>query len=123
MTPLLDKAVKRGIKKIVITSPEFFKDHIVEEMRAYSDARFYVEHIVATIYFHKLTYDELYTYITEGGDNVIISSNLGQVGRPNPVDDLTAFIKEMQKRGMSDETLIRVMSVNRHKLLGLETRE
>lgn len=120
MPPLLDEAVKRGVKKIVITHPEFFKDHTLEEMRAYSDAGFYVEHILATIYSKKQTYDDLYQLIVEGGEHVIISSDLGQVGRPNPVVGLTAFIEEMQKRGMSDETLRRIMSVNQRKLLNLE---
>lgn len=118
--PLLDEAVKRGVKKIVITHPEFFKDHTLEEMRAYSDAGFYVEHILATIYSKKQTYDDLYTLIMEGGDNVIISSDLGQVGRPNPVAGLTAFVEEMQKRGMADKVLRRIMSENQRRLLNLE---
>lgn len=118
--PLLDEAVKRGVKKIVVTHPEFFRDHTVEQMREYSDAGFYVEHILATIYSNKLTYDELFTYITEGGDNIIISSDLGQIGRPDPVKGLTAFIEEMQKRGLTDETLRRIMCDNQRKLLNLE---
>lgn len=120
---LLDEAVKQGVKKVVITHPEFFKDHTVEEQRAYSDAGFFVEHILATIYSKKQTYDDLYTLITEGGDNVIISSDLGQVGRPNPVAGLTVFIEEMQKRGISDETLRRIMCHNQRKLLNLEPLE
>ena len=118
--PLLDEAVRLGVKKVIITHPEFFKDHTLEEMRAYSDAGFFVEHILATIYSKKQTYDDLYTLIQEGGDNVIISSDLGQVGRPNPVVGLTAFVEEMQKRGMSDDVLRRVMCHNQRKLLNLE---
>ncbi len=120
---LLDEAVRRGVKKVVVTHPEFFKDHSIDEMRAYSDAGFYVEHILATIYSHKQTYDDLYELIEKGGERVIISSDLGQIGRPNPVQGLTAFIEEMQKRGMSDETLRRVMCHNQRKLLNLEPLE
>ena len=119
--PLLDEAVRLGVKKVVITHPEFFKDHTIEDMKAYSDAGFYVEHILATIYSKKQTYDDLYAMIQEGGDNVIISSDLGQVGRPNPVVGLMAFIEEMQKRGMSDATLRRIMCHNQRKLLNLES--
>lgn len=117
---LLDEALKQGVKKIVITHPEFFKDHTIEQMRAYSDAGFIVEHILATIYSKKQTYDELFALVQEGGKNVIISSDLGQVGRPNPVVGLTCFVEEMQNRGMSDETLRRIMCDNQRKLLGLE---
>lgn len=118
--PLLEEAVRQGVKKIVVTHPEFFKDHTVAEMKAYSDAGFYVEHILATIYSNKQTYDELFEMIENGGDNVIISSDLGQVGRPNPAAGLTAFIEEMQKRGMADSTLRRIMCDNQRKLLNLE---
>lgn len=118
--PLLSEAVKRGVKKIVITHPEFFRDHTVEQMKEYSDAGFFVEHILATIYSNKLTYDELYTYITEGGERVIISSDLGQIGRPDPVKGLTEFVREMQIRGMPDDMLIRIMSKNQRELLNLE---
>ena len=118
--PLLEEAVRLGVKKVVVTHPEFFKDHTPEQMRAYSDAGFYVEHILATIYSKKQTYDELYDLVETGGDRVIISSDLGQVGRPNPVVGLTRFIEEMQARGVSDDRLRQIMCRNQRALLGLE---
>ena len=118
--PLLDEAVRLGVKKVVITHPEFFKDHTLDEMRTYSDAGFYVEHILATIYSNKQTYDQLFDLVETGGDHVIISSDLGQVGRPDPVTGLTRFIEEMQQRGVSDERLRQIMCVNQRFLLGLE---
>lgn len=121
--PLLDEAVRRGVKKIVITHPEFFKDHTLDEMRAYSDAGFYVEHILATIYSKKQTYDGLFEMVETGGERVIISSDLGQVGRPNPVVGLTRFIEEMQARGVSDDRLRQIMCRNQRLLLGLEPLE
>lgn len=118
---LLEEAVKQGVKKVVITHPEYFKDHTMEEMRAYTKAGFYVEHILTTLYSGKQTYDELYELIRNNGtDHVIISSDLGQVGRPNSVVGLTAFISEMQKRGMSDDDIRNITSRNQRYLLGLE---
>lgn len=121
--PLLEEAVRLGVKKVVVTHPEFFKDHTPEQMRAYSDAGFYVEHILATIYSKKQTYDELYELVETGGERVIISSDLGQVGRPNPVVGLTRFIEEMQARGVSDDRLRQIMCRNQRTLLGLEPLE
>lgn len=89
-------------------------------MRAYSDAGFYVEHILATIYSNKQTYDQLFELVETGGEHVIISSDLGQVGRPDPITGLTRFIEEMQQRGVSDERLRQIMCVNQRFLLGLE---
>lgn len=121
--PLLEEAVRLGVKKIVIIHPEFFRDHTLEEMRAYSDAGFYVERILATLYSKKQTYDGLFKMVETGGERVIISSDLGQIGRPNPVVGLTRFIEEMQARCVSDGRLRQIMSRNQRELLGLEPLE
>lgn len=121
--PLLEEAVRQGVKKIVITHPEFFHDHTMEEMRAYTDAGFYVEHILTTLYSGKQTYDGLYELIQNNGERVIISSDMGQVGRPGPVEALAAFLAEMQKRGVSDDRLRQITSRNQRRLLDLEPLE
>lgn len=118
---LLDEAVKKGIKKIVITHPEYFRDYTNEEMREFTNAGFYVEHIITPIYSNKQTYDNLYALVKNNGvARTFISSDLGQVGRPLPVDGLLAFIAEMQKRGMSDEDIRRITGENQRFLLGLD---
>ena len=118
---LLDEALKQGVKKIVITHPEYFKDHTYEEMREYAKAGFYMEHILATIYSNKQNYDDLFALIrNNGAESVIISSDLGQVGRPNPVDGLIAFIEAMQERGLSDDELYQIMGKNQRYLLDLQ---
>jgi predicted metal-dependent TIM-barrel fold hydrolase len=118
---LLDEAQKQGVKRVVITHPEFFRDQTLDEIRAYVEAGFYVEHILATIYSNKQTYDDLFTLIrNNGSDRVIILSDLGQVGRPNPVQGLTAFIDEMHARGMTDEELLKITGRNQRYLLNLD---
>lgn len=121
--PLLDEAVRSGVKKIVITHPEFFRDQTLDEIYAYADAGFYVEHILTTLYSGKQTYDGLYELVRNNGERVIISSDMGQIGRPGPVEALTAFLAEMQKRGVSDDCLRQITSRNQRYLLGLEPLE
>lgn len=117
---LLDEAAKQGCKKIVITHAEYFRDFSIDEMRAFQDAGFYVEHILTTLYSGKQTYDGLYELLCgHGAQRTIISSDLGQIGRPLPVQGILAFIGEMQKRGMTDEEIRRITSINQKYLLGL----
>ena len=92
-------------------------------MRAYTDAGFYVEHILTTLYSGKQTYDGLYELVRNNGERVIISSDMGQVGRPGPVEALAAFLAEMQKRGVPDGRLRQITSRNQRYLLGLEALE
>lgn len=118
---LLDEAVKQGVKKIVITHAEFFRDFSMEEMRSFAKAGFYVEHIITTVYSGKMTYDRLYELVKNTGtDKAIISSDLGQVGRPLPSDGLLKFIEEMQLRGLSDEEIRRITGYNQKYLLGID---
>ncbi len=118
---LLNEAVKQGCRRIVITHAEFFKDYSVQEMRDFQRAGFYVEHILATLYSGKQTYDRLYELLQEHGcEKTIISSDLGQVGRPIPSDGILTFIDEMQKRGMPEEDLRLITGANPRRLLGID---
>lgn len=121
--PLLDEAVKQGVKKIVVTHPEYFNDTSLKRMREYTDAGFYVEHILTTLYSGKQTYDRLFTLINNNGDNVIVSSDMGQPNRPTPVQALQDFIAAMQQRGMSDQRIRQITSVNQRRLLNIEPLE
>lgn len=117
---LLDEALRQGVKKIVITHAEYFRDWTMEEMKAFADAGFYVEHIITTVYSGKMTYDRLYELIQNNGcNNTIISTDLGQTGRPLPSEGLKTFIAEMQKRGLSDENIRRITGYNQKHLLGI----
>jgi hypothetical protein len=54
-----------------------------------------------------------------GIDNVIISTDFGQQGRPIPPDGLAAFAGLMKKEGLTDQELRRMMAENPARLLGL----
>ena len=119
---LLDEAVKQGVKKIVITHPEYFRDFTMEEMRDFTKAGFYVEHILTPLYSGKITYDRLYELIRNNGvERTIIDSDLGQVGRPLPVKGLVDFVAAMQERGLADEEIKQIISKNQCYLLGIES--
>lgn len=54
-----------------------------------------------------------------GVENVIISSDFGQLGRPLPPDALAIFAGMMQRQGFSEQDLHAMMAVNPAKVLGL----
>lgn len=118
---LLNEAVKQGCKKIVITHAEYFHEYTIEEMKELANAGFYIEHILTTLYSGKLTYDYLYEMLRGHGlDHCIISSDLGQVGRPIPPQGILSFIEAMQQRGMSDEEIRKIIGENQKYLLGID---
>jgi hypothetical protein len=55
-----------------------------------------------------------------GVDNVIISTDFGQQGRPLPPDGLAVFAGMMIKQGFSERELRRMMAENPAKALGLQ---
>ncbi len=117
---LLDEAVKQGVKNIVITHAEYFRDFSMEDMREFAAAGFYVEHIITPVYSGKITYDRLFELVKNtGAGRAVISSDLGQVGRPLPSEGLTVFIREMQERGLSNEEIRQITSLNQRTLLGI----
>jgi hypothetical protein len=54
-----------------------------------------------------------------GVENVIISSDFGQVRRPSPPEGLAIFAGMMRREGFSVDELHRMMAVNPAKVLGL----
>ena len=117
---LLDEAVRQGCKKIVITHAEYFHDFSYDEMRQFQDAGFYVEHILTTLYSGKQSYDGLYEMLkAHGAKKTIISSDLGQPGRPAHPQGILSFIEAMQERGVADEDIRRITSDNQKYLLGI----
>lgn len=118
---VLDEAVKQGVKKIIITHAEFFRDFSFAEMRDFVKAGFYVEHVITPLYSGYITYDEFYALVRNHGlERTIISTDLGQVGRPSPAKGLFDFIVEMQKRGLTDDEIRQITGKNQRILLGLE---
>lgn len=116
----LDEAVKQGVKKIIVTHPEYFKNFTLDEMRDFVKSGFYVEHILATVYSNKQTHEDLYKLIqNHGTERTIISSDLGQPGRPHPVDGLLAFLEKMLEFGMTEDQLRQITSKNQMELLGI----
>ncbi len=55
-----------------------------------------------------------------GAESTIISSDMGQVGNPSPVEGLALFLKELLDRGISPEEIELMSKHTPKKLLGLD---
>lgn len=116
--PLFEEAAKRGIERIMLSHPNNRLMNLsLDETKELLGQSVYVEHEVST-YDPGMAkppqkdLDVLMEWITEiGPERTVLSSDLGQVGRPMPVDALVRVGQELLDRGISADDLQR-MSVD-----------
>lgn len=121
---LFAAAGERGVRRMVISHPNFVVDADVERCKQLVELGGYVEHEFGMYDpegFRKWDPDLLVDWIrTIGADHTVLASDLGQKGRPMPVDALQRVGAELLKRGVTVEELRQVTSHNPAFLLGLD---
>ncbi len=118
---IIDKAKAFGIKKIVIDHPELQLRMSIDKMVEYAKAGVYLEHILAIIYSNKSSHEYIYEMIKATGvEYSVVSSDLGQFGRPVPMDGIRMFVEAMLELGMSKDDIETVIKKNPAKLLGIK---
>lgn len=114
----------RGVRRMVISHPNFVVDADIERCKQLVELGGYVEHEFGMYDpegFRKWDPDLLVSWIrTIGADNTVLASDLGQRGRPMPVDALQRVGAELLYRGVTVEELRQVTCHNPAFLLGLE---
>lgn len=117
---VIDKAKAVGVKKMVINHPELQLRMTLDQMKQYTQAGVYLEHILAIVYSGKSSHEYLYEMIQHTGtEYVVVSSDLGQVGRPVPLEGMKRFVEAMLQLGMPAHDISTVIKGNPTKLLGL----
>ena len=118
---LVHEAGKQGVKKILINHPEFILNASIDDMVELANQGAFIEHSYTLTYSKKLTKEYLFEMIRAvGAEHTVIGSDLGQTGRPYPIDGFRDFIKDMLGMGMKDEEVHYVLRANPAKLLNLE---
>ncbi len=116
---MIDKAIGLGSKKVVINHPELHLKMPLEKQVEYTKAGVWLEHILAIVYSNKSSHEYIYEMIqATGTDHVIVSSDLGQVGRPVPVDGMRNFMQAMLDLGMPEADIRKVTRDNPAFLVG-----
>lgn len=115
---VIKAAKEAGVQKIVVDHPEHLLKATAEQMKELTDQGVYVEHVLALVYSNKSTHEKIFQMIRDHGvEYCIVASDLGQVGRPHPVEGMKNFITDMLKFGMSEEEIRTVISRNPGYLL------
>ena len=110
-----------GVERMLLPHPEHIHLLSIDEMNAYADQGVMMEHSYTLIYSKKLTHEYLFEMIRGvGPERTLLGSDLGQPGRPNPVQGFRSFIENMLKLGLSDEEIRVVLCDTPRRLLGLD---
>ncbi|NKQ53444.1 cytosolic protein [Amycolatopsis sp. K13G38] len=119
---VIDAALKEGVRRMVVTHPEFTSQRIgVERQRALAEKGALMERCFTTPYTGKVAWDVWLHNIREvGPEHSVISSDLGQPFNPPVEDGLALAADRLLAAGFSDEE-VRLMTVhNTRRLVGAE---
>ena len=118
---LVDEALNRGVKKILIQHPEFLIEASVDEMVEFADKGAFIEH--SMVFYTKGTIAP--EYLLEmvrkvGAERTVLGSDLGQMGNPLPMAGIRKCLEIMLDLGISDEEIDLMIRKNPAKLLNLK---
>lgn len=117
---LIDAAKEAGVQKIVVDHPEHLLKATPEQMKDLVSKGVYVEHVLALVYSNKSSHEKIFEMIRQHGtEYCVVASDLGQVGRPHPVDGMRNFIADMLEFGLTEAEIRRITSENPGNLLGV----
>jgi hypothetical protein len=117
-------AHERGVRRMVISHPDFVINASVELCRELVDMGAFVEHEFGMYDpegYRKWDPRQLAEWIDAiGPDRTILASDLGQAGRPSPVDALGRVLGRLVDLGVPEDSLEPTIKQNPAFLLGLE---
>ncbi|UJW31620.1 DUF6282 family protein [Saccharothrix sp. AJ9571] len=115
---VIDAAVEEGVRRIVVTHPEFTSQRIgLDHQRDLAAKGALLERCFTTPYTGKVGWDLWFTNIREAGpENSVLSSDLGQPFNPPVEDGLALCADKLLEAGFQDEE-IRTMAVHNSRWL------
>jgi Family of unknown function (DUF6282) len=115
---VIDAAVRAGVRRIVVTHPEFTSQRIgVERQRALAAQGALLERCFTTPYTGKVEWDLwLHNIRAAGPENSVLSSDLGQPFNPPVEDGLALCSDRLLAAGFTDDE-IRTMAVHNSRWL------
>lgn len=114
----------RGVRRIVMSHPDFVVDADPNLCEKMADLGGYIEHEIGMYDpqgYRKWNPDALVSWIRRiGPHRTVLSSDLGQRGRPMPVDAFLRVGEELLARGVTEAELRQLMCSNGAFLLALD---
>ncbi|MBM4323441.1 MAG: cytosolic protein [Deltaproteobacteria bacterium] len=118
---LVRAAIKRKIKKILVTHPDHFFIQMPVKMQKDLAARgVFFDRCFPTPRTSPLTMEGMAKRIREVGIvSSILTSDFGQPDNPFPVEGLKSYIQNLMQQGFSDQEIDQMVRINPAKLLNL----
>lgn len=118
---LVEEALEKGVKKILMHHPHFIINASIEDMVKFANKGVIIEQCYAGRIAGHLSKEMMLKAIKKvGPERTILSSDLGQKGRVFPVQGLLDCIKELLDNGVKEEEIDLMLRRNPAKLLNLE---
>jgi hypothetical protein len=121
--PVVKAAQEVGVKRIVITHPEFPTTLLsIPQQQELAGYGVYFERCFTTPNTGKISWEQVYANIREVGPrSTILATDLGQTTAPYPDDGLGMFIDRLLEQGFGEREIRVMVRDNPALLLGVET--
>jgi hypothetical protein len=120
MLPVVNAAREAGVKRIVITHPEFPTTLLsIDQQRELARYGVYFERCFTTPNTGKISWEQVYANIRQVGPaSTILATDLGQVTAPYPDEGLGMFISNLLENGFTESNIGTMVRDNPAQLLG-----
>ena len=118
--PVVKTAQNVGVKRIVITHPEFPTTLLsIEQQKELARLGVYFERCFTTPNTGKISWEQVYANIREvGPPSTILATDLGQTTAPYPDEGLGIFIGRLLDNGFAEQDVQQMVRDNPAQLLG-----
>jgi hypothetical protein len=119
---VVDAALERGVRGIVITHPEFPSQNLsIEDQRALAERGALLERCFTTPHTGKISWVRWIENIrATGAENSVLSTDLGQVFNPPVEDGMALMVDRLLDAGFDDEEVHVMAVVNTRRVAGTD---
>ncbi|MEM0135492.1 MAG: DUF6282 family protein [Thermoplasmatales archaeon] len=116
---IVNLALGRGLKKIIVTHPDFPTTfYNSEQQKLIAKPGVYFEHCYTTPATNKIEWTAVIKQLSEtGADRNILSTDLGQPGALLPPEGYISFIKRLLEFGLDEDSIAKMTIYNQEKML------
>ena len=109
---VVDAAVEEGVKRIVVTHPDFPTQNLsAEDQRALAEKGAFLERCFTTAYTGKVSWETMFERVRAAGvESSFFSSDLGQPSNPPVEDGLALMADKFLEAGFTEEE-VHIMAV------------
>jgi hypothetical protein len=119
---VVDAAIARGVRQIVITHPEFPAEDLgVSDQNALADRGVLLERCMTTPYTNKISWERWCQNIRETGpERSVLSTDLGQTFNPPVEDGMGIMVDRLLGAGFSEQEVHVMAVVNTRRVAGAD---